>query len=117
MRYVEGADLKAVIKRDGALHLGHVLFILEQVADALDAAHERYLVHRDVKPSNILVSEPSDRVYLTDFGVVKHTASRGLTKTGFFIGTVDYAPPEQLEGLPLDSRTDVYALAASSTNA
>ena len=110
MRYVEGADLKAIIKRDGPLHLGHVLYILEQVADALDAAHERYLIHRDVKPSNILVSEPSDRVYLTDFGVVKHTASRGLTKTGFFIGTVDYAPPEQLEGLPLDSRTDVYAL-------
>jgi serine/threonine protein kinase len=68
MRYVEGADLKEIIKRDGALHLGHVLYILEQVADALDAAHERYLVHRDVKPSNILVSEPSDRVYLTDFG-------------------------------------------------
>jgi serine/threonine protein kinase len=110
MRYVEGADLKAIIKRDGPLRLGHVLFILEQVADALDAAHERDLVHRDVKPSNILVSEPSDRVYLTDFGVVKHTASRGLTKTGFFIGTVDYAPPEQIEGLPLDSRTDVYAL-------
>ena len=110
MRYVEGADLKALIKRDGPLHLGHALFILEQVADALDVAHAQYLVHRDVKPSNILVSEPSDRVYLTDFGVVKHTASRGLTKTGFFIGTVDYAPPEQIEGLPLDSRTDVYAL-------
>ena len=109
MRYVEGSDLKAVIKR-GPLHLGRVIFILEQVGDALDAAHERDLVHRDVKPSNILVSEPSDRVYLTDFGVVKHTASRGLTKTGFFIGTVDYAPPEQIEGLPLDPRTDVYAL-------
>ena len=110
MRLVEGADLKALIKRDGPLQLGRALFILEQVAGALDAAHERDLVHRDVKPSNILVSEPSDRVYLTDFGVVKHTASRGLTKTGFFIGTVDYAPPEQIEGLPLDPRTDVYAL-------
>jgi hypothetical protein len=110
MRYVEGADLKALIKRDGPLQLGRVLFMLEQVAGALDAAHDRDLVHRDVKPSNILVSEPSDRVYLTDFGVVKHTASRGLTKTGFFIGTVDYAPPEQIEGLPLDPRTDVYAL-------
>ena len=110
MRYVEGSDLKAIVKRDGPLHLGRALFMLEQVAGALDAAHERDLVHRDVKPSNILVSEPSDRVYLTDFGVVKHTASRGLTKTGFFIGTVDYAPPEQIEGLPLDPRTDVYAL-------
>ena len=110
MRYVDGSDLKAIVKRDGPLHLGRALFLLEQVAGALDAAHERDLVHRDVKPSNILVSEPSDRVYLTDFGVVKHTASRGLTKTGFFIGTVDYAPPEQIEGLPLDPRTDVYAL-------
>jgi serine/threonine protein kinase len=110
MRYVDGSDLKAIVKRDGPLHLGRALFMLEQVAGALDAAHEHDLVHRDVKPSNILVSEPSDRVYLTDFGVVKHTASRGLTKTGFFIGTVDYAPPEQIEGLPLDPRTDVYAL-------
>jgi serine/threonine protein kinase len=110
MRYIEGSDLKGIIKRDAPMPLGRVLFILEQIAGALEAAHERDLVHRDVKPSNILVSEPSDRVYLTDFGVVKHTASRGLTKTGFFIGTVDYAPPEQIEGLPLDARTDIYAL-------
>jgi serine/threonine protein kinase len=110
MRYVEGSDLKSIIKRDGPMPLGRVIFILEQIAGALEAAHERDLVHRDVKPSNILVSTPSDRVYLTDFGVVKHTASRGLTKTGFFIGTVDYAPPEQIEGLPLDPRTDIYAL-------
>jgi serine/threonine-protein kinase len=110
MRYVEGGDLKELIARQGAISLGRALFIVEQVASALDAAHERDLVHRDVKPSNILVSEPSDRVYLTDFGVVKHTASRGFTKTGFFIGTVDYAAPEQIEGLELDPRTDVYAL-------
>jgi hypothetical protein len=110
MRYVEGGDLKELIARQGAISLGRALFIIEQVASALDAAHERDLIHRDVKPSNILVSEPSDRVYLTDFGVVKHTASRGFTKTGFFIGTVDYAAPEQIEGMPLDPRTDVYAL-------
>jgi serine/threonine protein kinase len=109
MRYVEGCDLKELIRR-GALPLGRALFIVEQVASALDAAHERNLIHRDVKPSNILVSEPSDRVYLTDFGVVKHTLSRGLTKTGLFIGTVDYAAPEQIEGLPLDQRVDIYAL-------
>jgi serine/threonine protein kinase len=110
MRYVEGCDLKELIRRQGSIPLGRTLFILEQVASALDAAHERDLIHRDVKPSNILVAEPSDRVYLTDFGVVKHTASRGLTRTGFFIGTVDYAAPEQIEGLPLDPTTDVYAL-------
>lgn len=110
MRYVQGADLKTLLKGDGPLSIGRTLFLLEQAASALDAAHERDLVHRDVKPANILIEEPSDRVFLTDFGVVKHTASHGLTRTGFFIGTVDYAAPEQIEGLPVDARTDVYAL-------
>jgi serine/threonine-protein kinase len=110
MRYVQGADLKTLIKGEGPLNVGRTLYILEQAASALDAAHERDLVHRDVKPANILIEAPSDRVFLTDFGVVKHTASQGLTKTGFFIGTVDYAAPEQIEGLPVDARTDVYAL-------
>jgi serine/threonine-protein kinase len=110
MRYVQGADLKTLLKGDGPLSIGRTLYLLEQAASALDAAHERNLVHRDVKPANILIEEPSDRVFLTDFGVVKHTASHGLTRTGFFIGTVDYAAPEQIEGLPVDARTDVYAL-------
>ena len=110
MRYVQGSDLKTLLKGDGPLSIGRTLFLLEQAASALDAAHERDLVHRDVKPANILIEEPSDRVFLTDFGVVKHTASHGLTQTGFFIGTVDYAAPEQIEGLPVDARTDVYAL-------
>ncbi len=110
MRYIEGCDLKTLIRRDQRLSTGRTLFILEQVASALDAAHARDLIHRDVKPGNVLISEPSEMVYLTDFGVVKHTASRGLTRTGFFIGTVDYAAPEQIEGLPVDARTDVYAL-------
>ena len=110
MRYIEGCDLKTLIRREGKLGMGRTLFILEQAADGLDAAHERSLIHRDVKPGNILIAEPSEQVYLTDFGVVKHTASKGLTRTGFFIGTVDYAAPEQIEGLPVDARTDVYAL-------
>ena len=110
MRYIEGCDLKTLIGREGPLGMGRTLFILEQAADGLDAAHERNLIHRDVKPGNILIAEPSEQVYLTDFGVVKHTASKGLTRTGFFIGTVDYAAPEQIEGLPVDARTDVYAL-------
>jgi predicted Ser/Thr protein kinase len=110
MRYIEGCDLKTLIRREGQLGMGRTLFILEQAADGLDAAHERNLIHRDVKPGNILIAEPSEQVYLTDFGVVKHTASKGLTRTGFFIGTVDYAAPEQIEGLPVDARTDVYAL-------
>ena len=110
MRYIEGCDLKTLIGREGALGIGRTLFILEQAADGLDAAHDHDLIHRDVKPANILIAEPSEHVYLTDFGVVKHTASKGLTRTGFFIGTVDYAAPEQIEGLPVDARTDVYAL-------
>jgi serine/threonine protein kinase len=111
MRYVNGADLKTVLEREGALGLGRTLFILEQAASALDAAHDRALVHRDVKPANILIEQPSEHVYLTDFGIVKHTAaSQGLTRTGLFIGTVDYAAPEQIEGMGVDVRTDVYAL-------
>jgi serine/threonine protein kinase len=110
MRYVEGVDLRTLLKRQGPLGLGQTLFLLEQVAGALDAAHERGLVHRDVKPANILVSEPSERVYLTDFGVAKAMSSPGLTKTGYFVGTFEYAAPEQLEGKPIDGRTDLYAL-------
>jgi serine/threonine protein kinase len=110
MRYVQGSDLKSILRRDGPLSVGRTLFLLEQVAAGLDAAHDHDLIHRDVKPANIMVAEPSDHVYLTDFGVVKHTTTRGLTRTGIFVGTVDYAAPEQIEGLPLDARTDVYAL-------
>jgi serine/threonine protein kinase len=110
MRYIQGCDLKTLIAREQRLGTGRALYILEQVASALDTAHDHDLIHRDVKPANILIAEPSEMVYLADFGVVKHTASRGLTRTGFFIGTVDYAAPEQIEGLPVDARTDVYAL-------
>jgi hypothetical protein len=83
---------------------------MEQVGSALDAAHERGLIHRDVKPANILI-EANGHVYLTDFGIAKHTRTRGgLTKTGSFLGTLDYAAPEQIEGKQVDGRVDVYAL-------
>ncbi len=112
MRYVEGRDLAEIIREEGALGLGRTLFILDQVASALDAAHEHELVHRDVKPANVLLVGNTDRVYLTDFGVAKPTTSAGLTRTGFFIGTPDYSAPEQIEGRDVDARTDIYALGA-----
>jgi predicted Ser/Thr protein kinase len=110
MRYVAGSDLRSLLKQHRRLGLGRTLFILEQVAGALDAAHDRNLIHRDVKPANILIADPSEHVYLTDFGIAKQTTSPELTRTGVFVGTLDYAAPEQIEGLTLDARTDVYAL-------
>ena len=109
MAYVEGTDLKTLVANDGPLPLGRTLGIAGQIASALDAAHERGLVHRDVKPANILVG-PDDRAYLSDFGTVKELASGGTTRTGSFVGTIEYCAPEQIEGRPVDARTDVYAL-------
>jgi serine/threonine protein kinase len=109
MRFVQGPDLKEILKR-GNLGVGRTIFLIEQLASALDAAHTHSLVHRDVKPGNILLDETTDHAYLTDFGVAKQTTARGLTSTGHFLGTVEYAAPEQIEGGPVDARTDVYAL-------
>ncbi len=116
MRYVPGTDLKGMLEREGRLSPGRTLAILSQVAGALDAAHERGLVHRDVKPGNILIArrsgtEGAEHVYLSDFGLTKRALSdSGVTATGQFVGTFDYAAPEQFEGRPLDARTDVYSL-------
>jgi serine/threonine-protein kinase len=109
MRYVDGGDLRGQIAR-GPLGVGRTLFILEQAAAGLDAAHRHGIVHRDVKPANILIESRSERVFVTDFGVARHTATPGVTRAGFFVGTVDYAAPEQIEGRPVDARTDIYAL-------
>jgi tetratricopeptide (TPR) repeat protein len=110
MAYVAGTDLRALLRDEGPLPLGRALWLLGQVGDALDAAHEHGLVHRDVKPANILVA-PDDHVFLTDFGAVKEVSAPALTETGGFLGTVDYAAPEQIEGSAVDARTDVYGLA------
>jgi serine/threonine-protein kinase len=110
MRYVQGSDLRTHLEQRGQLTLEETVAVVEQVASALDAAHERGLVHRDVKPANILISH-SGHVYLTDFGIAKHTRTRGgLTKPGSFLGTLDYAAPEQIEGKQIDGRADQYAL-------
>ena len=111
MRYVDGDDLRAVISRAGALDPGRAAAIVGQVAAALDAAHARGLVHRDVKPANILIGA-GDHAYLTDFGLTKHMSSLGgLTRTGEFVGSLDYVAPEQLRGDAVDARVDVYSLA------
>src|SRR5256885_6190352 len=110
MAGIEGSDLKALLTAEGKLPLRRALRIVGQIGAALDAAHARGLVHRDVKPANILVAD-ADRAYLSDFGVAKQLASNGTTRTGRFIGTIDYCAPEQIEGRDVDSRTDVYALA------
>ncbi|MFG1926321.1 protein kinase [Cryptosporangium sp. NPDC048952] len=116
MRFVEGADLKVVLKRRGTLTVEEAMTLFGQVGAALDAAHQAGLVHRDVKPANILVSAAStpagrDHVYLSDFGLTKRASSlTGVTATGIVVGTMDYVAPEQIGGKPVDARTDVYAL-------
>src|SRR5207245_4011127 len=110
MRLVEGTDLKRLLAEEGALQPGPALDLLEQVADALDAAHERGLVHRDVKPSNVLVDERG-HCYLADFGLSRRLAEQpGSTSPSRSLGTVDYVAPEQVRGEPVDGCTDLYSL-------
>jgi YVTN family beta-propeller protein len=109
MRFVEGSDLKTLLPRHGALGPERSLPILAQVAHALDAAHRRALVHRDVKPGNVMIDEDG-HAYLTDFGVTKRIGG-DTTDTGHMVGTLDYLAPEQIRGDPIDGRTDEYALA------
>src|SRR5207302_856557 len=98
MRHVEGRDLKRLLKDEGALAPKRALGFLDELADALDSAHTRGLVHRDVKPSNALI-DSEGHLYLSDFGLTKSASDRSaLTITGRLIGTVDYAAPEQIEG-------------------
>ncbi|MER5460011.1 serine/threonine-protein kinase [Streptomyces sp. NPDC002668] len=117
MRYVAGQDLRALLDRQGPLSLVDAGRIAAQVASALDAAHDHDLVHRDVKPGNILVAAGTDsdhpeHVYLTDFGLTKKSLSlTGFTTVGQFVGTLDYVAPEQISGRPVDGRCDVYSLA------
>ncbi len=120
MRYVRGGDVRSMVGELGPLPPGRVAEIVSQVASALDAAHGRGLVHRDVKPANMLLDSRGgvgrpDHVYLSDFGLSKASLqSSGLTGTGTFLGTLDYIAPEQIEGKPVDGRADEYALACAA---
>jgi hypothetical protein len=113
MRYVPGDDLGRLIAARGPLPPERAADLIAQVADGLDAVHAAGLVHRDVKPANVIVADDGegDAAYLTDFGLAKAAAATdGLTATGEVIGSVDYMAPEQIEGRRIDARTDVYAL-------
>jgi serine/threonine protein kinase len=127
MRYVQGGDVRSLIADGTALAPTRAWNIISQVASALDAAHARDLVHRDVKPANMLIdrgkdtgkgadgaSQSREHVYLSDFGISKQTVASNLTSTGQFVGTLDYIAPEQIEGQRIDGRADQYSLACAA---
>jgi tRNA A-37 threonylcarbamoyl transferase component Bud32 len=121
MRFVDGRDVQTLINERDPLPAARVCDIVAQVASALDAAHAHGLVHRDVKPGNMLREATSgrahpDHIYLSDFGLSKHSlgTSAALTSAGQFLGTLNYVAPEQIEGREVDGRTDEYALACSA---
>ena len=112
MRFVDGDDLRTLVRREGPLEPVRAARIVAEVADALDAAHAAGLVHRDVKPANVLLGA-RDHVYLTDFGLTKHVLSEpgaGVTREGHWVGTLDFVSPEQIRGERVDARSDVYGL-------
>jgi serine/threonine protein kinase len=110
MRFVPGHDLRAVLQAEGRLDPGRAVRVVAQVASALDVAHAAGLVHRDVKPANVLVT-PEEHVYLTDFGLTKRVAAdTEATRTGVVLGTLNYMAPEQIRGQAIGPYTDVYSL-------
>ena len=113
MDLIDGTDLRGLLRAHGRMNPEHAAAVISEVAAALDAAHARGLVHRDIKPGNILIEGEGagERVYLTDFGLARMVeASTGVTATGAFVGTLDYVAPEQIRGERVDARADVYAL-------
>ena len=109
-RWVEGTELGTLIQDHGPLEAGRAARIAAQIASALAVAHEKGLVHRNVKPSNVILT-PEDHAYLTDFGLAKRAeTAAGLTAADQVLGTVDYVAPEQIEGSEPDARGDVYSL-------
>ncbi len=120
MRYVHGSDVQTLVNAEGPLSAARACHIITQVAGALEAAHAHGLVHRDVKPGNMLLDASAGpdlpgHAYLSDFGLSKRAlSSSALTSTGQFLGTLDYIAPEQVEARAVDGRTDEYALACSA---
>ncbi len=128
MRYVQGGDVRSLLADGKALPPARAWNIINQVASALDMAHSQNLVHRDVKPANMLIDRSAkdaqpdvdttgpvtEHIYLSDFGISKQTVASNLTNTGQFVGTLDYIAPEQIEGQGIDGRADQYSLACAA---
>jgi serine/threonine protein kinase len=112
MRFVEGSDLRRLLDAETRLEPSRAVAIAAHIASALDAAHGLALIHRDVKPENVLITRRpgGEHAFLTDFGITKRAADEPLTRTGVAIGTVDYTAPEQARGTEVDARADVYSL-------
>jgi serine/threonine-protein kinase len=108
MQYIEGADLARMLAENGRLKPYRAIDVCRQIGDALDAAHERGLIHRDVKPANVLIE--GRNAYLTDFGLTKRLGGTQVTLTGDVVGTIHYVAPEQIEGREVTARSDVYSL-------
>jgi CheY-like chemotaxis protein/predicted Ser/Thr protein kinase len=110
MQYIEGEDLSAILQKDGRLRPYRAIDVCRQVAAALDAAHAMGLIHRDVKPANVLIEGRT--AFLTDFGLTKQLEGTNaqITRVGDVVGTIHYVAPEQIEGRKVSARTDVYAL-------
>ena len=110
MEYIEGNTLTSIIAKKKTISIGDILFIGAQVSDGLQAAHNRGLVHRDIKPGNIMIT-PSGKVKVTDFGIVSiQNEDSDITKTGSILGTASYISPEQAQGKPVSVESDLYSL-------
>jgi DNA-binding NarL/FixJ family response regulator len=113
MRYIDGTDLRSLLAEERRLEPSRAVKLVAQVAAALTEAHRHGLVHRDVKPANVLIAtrDGNEHAFLTDFGItMDRVGTTNLTKTGFAVGTADYMAPEQAQGVDVDSRADIYAL-------
>jgi serine/threonine protein kinase len=109
MEYVSGEDLKSSLRRMGPLHVGKAIFIAKQVCEGLGEAHKLGVIHRDLKPQNIMIDKQG-YAHIMDFGIARSTKAKGVTTSGMMIGTPDYMSPEQVEGKDVDQRADIYAM-------
>ncbi len=109
MEFIAGQDLTGIIRGRGPLPVNEATDIVEQICLALDAAHQQGVVHRDLKPQNVMI-DPDGRVVVMDFGIARSLQSSSMTQTGALLGTPDYMSPEQVKGEPVDARTDIFAL-------